>query len=235
MRRTLRLPSSRTRRRSRYRARGRRAVVSLGRRWTNPLPQTVCLKLRFIDHGYDLSTAAATGYRRTYVFRGNSIYDPDLTGAGVQPYGFDQWDSLMGAGGQYKVYASAVTLNFSLSSANATNVRFFLIPSRQTTLSFSDISDLRNTRYSKQAITSSATGVGRGMWLKNYMSTSRMFPGVGRGEWDLFSAMNSNPSVQWFWHIFVDTSIVGQEVGIACDVKIVYYVRLLREGNTDES
>lgn len=224
-----------TRRRTRYRARPRRSLGNLGRKWTNPLPQTVCLKLRFIDHGYDLSTAAVTGYRRTYVFRGNSIFDPDLTGVGVQPYGFDEWDSLMGSGGQYKVYASAITINFSLSGSTATNVRFMLVPSRQTTLSYSDISDIRNTRYSKQSITSAATGIGRGMWIKNYMSTSKMFPGVGKGEWDLFSAMNSNPSVQWYWHVFVDTSIVGQDVGVAADVKITYYVRLLREGNANES
>ncbi len=45
--------------------------------------------------------ASLTSYTGSeYVFRLNSLYDPDLTGTGHQPYGFDQFAALYS---RYKV------------------------------------------------------------------------------------------------------------------------------------
>lgn len=43
------------------------------------------------------------------VFRANSLYDPDLTGTGHQPYGFDQLCSATGPYSRYKVCGAVIT------------------------------------------------------------------------------------------------------------------------------
>lgn len=57
-----------------------------------PVPYKMCTKLRYCD---TISlNIGLTGIPGNYVFRGNSMYDPDFSGAGHQPRGFDQLQAL---------------------------------------------------------------------------------------------------------------------------------------------
>lgn len=81
--------SRRFRRRTRRRiTRRRRSVrVSLVRN-VNVLPSSITTKLKYTDE-FTLTPGAA-GSVATYLFNLNSLYDPNRTGTGHQPYGFDQ-------------------------------------------------------------------------------------------------------------------------------------------------
>lgn len=50
-----------------------------------------------------------------YVFRANSLFDPDLTGTGHQPRGFDQWATFYG---QYKVHSCGYHVEFAADPVN---------------------------------------------------------------------------------------------------------------------
>ncbi len=52
------------------------------------LPPTKRVKLRYSEIFRITSTAGAVG---KFLFAANGMYDPNLTGAGHQPYGYDQW------------------------------------------------------------------------------------------------------------------------------------------------
>lgn len=52
-------------------------------------------------------STAATGSLAQYQFRANSLFDPDLTGTGHQPYGFDQWKTYYAT---YMVTSSRITV-----------------------------------------------------------------------------------------------------------------------------
>jgi len=61
-------------------------------RWFNatqrfPLPPTAIRKFKYAGQ---FNVNPAVGVTAGYVFRANSLYDPDVTGVGHQPYGFDQ-------------------------------------------------------------------------------------------------------------------------------------------------
>lgn len=58
--------------------------------------------------------AAATGDQ---VFNLNSLFDPDRTGVGAQPNGFDQWAALYN---RYVVYKAKVEAIFNCNTANVT-------------------------------------------------------------------------------------------------------------------
>jgi hypothetical protein len=55
------------------------------------LPPTRRVTLRYAEIFRITSTAGALG---KFLFSANGLYDPNITGAGHQPYGFDQWMAL---------------------------------------------------------------------------------------------------------------------------------------------
>lgn len=70
-----------------YRPR-KKVVKAKARKLTlQPFPKTRMVKLRYITN---ISLDASTGAAASYGFRSNSIYDPDYSGTGNQPYYTDQ-------------------------------------------------------------------------------------------------------------------------------------------------
>ncbi len=70
-------------------------------------------------------TEAAAGTGTTYVFRLNSLYDPNLTGVGSQPVGYDQWSTLFN---RSIVTRCDVTVTFTNTTASYAPLRFGFYP-----------------------------------------------------------------------------------------------------------
>jgi hypothetical protein len=71
-----------------------------------------------MQHRYVQSSSitAAVGSLATQVYRTNSLFDPDLTGVGHQPYGFDQFKTYYAT---YLVTASTCSVEASIATASA--------------------------------------------------------------------------------------------------------------------
>jgi hypothetical protein len=80
----------------------------------DPFPLIYPCSLRY-GQAFTLTAGAAGVFGTEQVFRLNSLYDPDLTGTGHQPYGFDTLATLYF---HYKVHAVTVSLRFSDPSAD---------------------------------------------------------------------------------------------------------------------
>lgn len=213
---------SRKGRKIRPKRRYARALSTIGRGWKNPFPRMGYIKFKYIDNAFDLSTAAASSYRTKQVFRANSLYDPDFTGVGVQPYGFDQhFPAIYDV---YNVRGSKIVVNIAITSATCSQLRIYIIPFRTDSVTNNDVSDLRLIPGCRYRVFSKAEGTTRKNYIKNYRSTKKIINYV-KDDRDEASSYNTNPSIPWYWIVIADTGDALEEVDIVADVKIVYYTR----------
>lgn len=101
-----------------YRRRWRRRRGYRGTALTNmntrgPLPRTYKAKLRYTE---SITLNPGAGTVQTYTFNMASLYDPNYTGTGHQPLGFDQLISMYD---HFCVIGSKLTATFSPSSGMA--------------------------------------------------------------------------------------------------------------------
>lgn len=99
-------------RRKPYVRRSRRMAMSIVPRTVGP-PKSMFAKLRW-TYTYSASVAAAASSLRQ--FNLNSLFDPDYTGVGDQPYYFDQYSAMFG---RYRVYGVKMNLITTCSSSTS--------------------------------------------------------------------------------------------------------------------
>lgn len=119
--------------------RRRRAIVNVNRALT-PFAQRYITKMKYSE-AYNLS--ALNAYSQ--IMRINSLWDPNATGLGHQPYGFDQ---LAGIYNRYRV----ISCSYVITAYNGTNpIRFGVLPANDTP-PVSGISELCENPRAKFAI-----------------------------------------------------------------------------------
>lgn len=222
-----------------YRRRAYKKIKPFGSKWLYPLSQAGKYKFVYADTGFSARINLGSGFAATYLFRGNGPYDPDFTGVGVQPYG---WDQVMGPN-QYSTYAcpaSACRIYFR-AGTNTEDVRrisAILVPVKTTSYATTDISDLRMAPYHKETMYDNVTETTRGAKLKNYCSTKRLFTDskVIQGNNVAYNAAPSG-AYSWYWQIIftVDGTNDDLDFYVYFDVKIAYYTMVSRAELPNES
>lgn len=207
---------------------------ALGTKWSNPLPQNAFYRFRYIDNGFLATLNAVNGFRYFYRFTGNGPYDPDNTGAGVQPYGWDQVAALFPTGA-YRVLGSSCTVNFAIKGTTGSQVKVYLIPSRSATLSYNDVSDLRSVPFARYRVIDKAAGLSNRNWLKSYVSTGTLRKSFTTTDAAWGSTWTSNPTLMWYWHVYIDSADAAEDVSVVFDVEIVYYTAVSRVDDVNES
>lgn len=157
---------------------------------------------------------------------GNSVYDPDVSGVGHQPRGYDQWSQFYK---KYRVYASAIKVHYmsdQQAAAGLTNVWILPTPELPTTVSYG-ISSLNENPYAKTSML--VPYVGRGStFLKHYMSTKKMFGEKLINE-DGYEGKTGNlgtgsdPINKWYWTVGGET-VTGSDLKVHMTITMTYYV-----------
>lgn len=212
--------------------------------WKNPIPQKGYFKFVYLAQGFAFATTIANGYVALRVFRGNSLYDPDYTGAGYQPYGYDNYCGANCPFGKYTVYGSKITVyphiyttgappqNTSGSSA----VRLIVFPFTDPTTAYSSYSDVCQIPRHRARCIENADDAGGNNILKSYCSTKFLYPNSPGLQDEGFSALyNANPVNGWFWQVIMDSTLYTNDITGYFDIKIVYYTKLTKYQNVNES
>jgi len=167
-----------------------------------------------------------------HVFYGSALFDPNDSGTGHQPRGYDQWAQFYN---KSMCHASKIRCTFTPTVNNSTgNMRVFLLPSIDSSIT-PDWTTVQEGQYGK----SSSVGpyVGNGIRnLSSYMTTKKIFGDVnGLEEAEYGATFGFNPNVKWYWIVGAETQD-GTPMEY-CDVAVVitYYVELYDRKNLPES
>lgn len=206
--------------RRRYnKGRSKRATLST----MNPLivPDRALTKLVFPDARGLTSTAGAI---ETYVYSGNDVFDPNYTGVGGQPTGYDKWISFYRF---YKVYASKIQLIFHNVIALGTQGASFycgVIANQDPSLAVATVPEMASLPYTKMRIFHVGAGACK---ISNYMTTEKIY-GLNKKAVEVDTSyaalVTGSPTSEWYWNIVVQTGDMATTAAVQVSVRITYYV-----------
>jgi hypothetical protein len=162
---------------------------------------------------------SATTTPQIYIFRGNSVYDPDQTGTGSAAQGVTTLSTWYG---NYYINASRITV--TLYNSTTQTVQAALVP----TLSASTISTYDQAMlYKRQLKIGQASGTSRGgnPWciVTNTAATRDIY---GQSlDIDLRSGFTSNPNAQWYWTLALQTADQSTTITCSIQVEVIYDVQ----------
>jgi hypothetical protein len=189
------------------------------------LPDRIQVTMRYRE-SLTMSSTAGLG---TYRFSMNSIFDPNVTGGGHQPLGYDQWAAFYQ---QYEVKASHIKCML-LPPTITVGRRFIIYPS--TTLS--TVGSARTgaeQAYAKTTVINSVV-LSKYHELDSYM-TIRKLEGRNTASINFTAPFGASPSLERYWHIMLfaldGTTSVSTDL---VDVEILYYCYLFNRYNLNES
>jgi hypothetical protein len=188
-------------------------------------PRTTMVKLKYVE-GFQLDPGTV-GLASTYVYRANSIYDPNSTGTGHQPMNRDMWATLYK---KYTVVGSKITLRcFSSNTSNSHGIMLGILLKDVGT-----VSDLRPETLMEQGLCKYTMGAsnivqnsGRGLIVSKTYSAKKFFNVVNvMDNKDLGAFQNENP-VRTCKFVCILSPVPGSLVdhfNIQCVVTIEYLV-----------
>lgn len=222
---------------SRRSTRGRKYPKVSRKRQAWQAATTVSPYRKFIYNDSAFEHVHAVGsFNFVSVFRGNSLYDPDYSGVGVQPYGYDQLCPTFY--NNYFVKSSKITV-YPSTLGNSSNAYFeiLVVPYRASSLVSTDPDDVRRMPYCRSLRLTSSTISNKACFVSSYASTSAILSKEFGTDTLASGQYDGDPTYVWYWHVVTDSSDypVGANTKVKFDVKIAYYTKLMRKQEFIES
>lgn len=177
-------------------------------------------QIYYTHFDYNNTTALTTaGGFYANIYRGNSLYDPDLTGAGVYPLGYT---AMINIYERYNVLSCTITARY-VNNDTDDPVFVAIWPSRDgTAFGAARINDVLGQPRCKYIMLANAGGSGQ---VSNFQLTKDMFGFKDTDDVGLCSATNANPGYVWFWHVYIFNKS-GNALSGVLDLSIHYNVKL---------
>lgn len=237
-RKPARKPGRKYTRKSVYKKKGSKSsgyISSFGA--SDPFPVNLSRTLTYSQPVVSL-TQSLTAIPTYNEYRGNSCYDPDLSGAGNQPR---YYDTLCGATGgtapyaRYCVYASRIRVtvypNTGLSTATNSMGTVFIQPVIGTTTnqpaSMQDIMEMPWIK-SRECMGGNINP-SQPFTMTHFMKTKTIWGCKDIEDSDDYQAeYNNNPLNQWRWVVGICNNVTAGIFAAYIKVEIKYYVKFLK-------
>lgn len=160
-----------------------------------------------------------TGTTAQYTFRGNSLFDPDFTGTGHQPYYYDQYIAVYQ---RYRVISTSFTMRVANSSISGTTSEVVVAPTSLVPTLTSLAQAKEDPRAGTTGILPPYQSVTKTVSLTN--STQQVIGLETKKEVydaDYAALFNANPVQLWYYAIYgYSPTTAGLSVDI--DIEITY-------------
>lgn len=174
--------------------------------------------LRYMSSRIDLNPGIA-GVAASHVFTGNGVYDPDITGTGHQPLGFDQW---MGLYNHFTVTGFTMKVYFD----NHTSTGHPCFCGIKVTPDGAVITNGQETIEQGNCVWKLVSGAGDNsmQMLTLTQDNSKYFSKSVLNERDFQGSNSGNPLEQLYPTIFAFTNDTSDGAVVECHVIIDYRV-----------
>lgn len=169
---------------------------------------------------------SAASPQDSYTFRGNGLYDPDETGVGVQPEGFDE---MMALYDNYRVHGSKIIVDFinESSSTFASTKAVAVYASRDNAPAPASSVEVAQRHSGHRLLGLGTSGIPKVRITRSSLTgKSYATPDIRTG--DMFSGTASaNPSNEWYWNVVsssIDDASTHTSYPVTMLVRIVYDV-----------
>lgn len=180
------------------------------------VPDRLRTKLRYTQLNSITSTSGAIVQQ---LFNGNSLFDPDRTGTGHQPQGFDQYMLLYQ---RYIVKGCAIRVHVNCNT-NAANYIFTVRPAADATDTSANITVEMEKPYARWIMGSQQTPARK---LKSYYSTGKIEGATGQKVMidNTFSGDgSSSPTSEWVWFISACNADQSTTTNFNIYTELIYY------------
>lgn len=192
-------------------------------------PQSVCVTLPYSEI-VQITTIA--GAANQYVWNGNNIFDPNNSGTGHQPFGYDQWCNFYE---RYSVYGSSINVEFISTSQTSPPDGYtcstVLVPMADLTSGFTP-EQASELPHAKHKIVNVYNVDGKKNALRGYCSTAKVM-GVSNqtvDSDDAFSAAtNTSPARQWYWTVICTNMLSNGSITYNIRIDMKFYVKFWRQ------
>lgn len=186
--------------------------LPLGKFLQAQMPDETCVKLVYSDFR---SMTAGTN-QAEYVYRANSLFDPDLTGVGGQPDGFDQWKTLYGV---YRV----VALDVEVQAVGGNGFGLVVVVPTTSASAFSSAEEAEGFRKAKaQIFTTQQRAALKASWHIGEILGKEDVAVLG--DTNDSAVVTTNPAEVAFVHVCAETT--GASDIVYFWIKLTYYARL---------
>lgn len=192
-----------------------RITKALSRLPDNAIPQSRTVKLRYAE--WIALNVPATGLTSSYEFRASDLYDPNFTGTGHQPMGFDQMISLYN---HFTVLGSKIKVTQAMYASGTLAVPPVVglkLADTTGTTSGLDISNVieqgTKNQYMQFGYSTNQSSNWKGIRLTGVYDASKFFRRPQKvliGDKDFSGSASSSPSENAFWSIWA-TGLGGND------------------------
>lgn len=185
-----------------------------------PLPAQLRTRMRYFSTNHAVNPGIG-GTAAEHVFSLNGLYDPDITGVGHQPVGFDQLSEIYD---HYTVLGAKATVSFF--STDTTNDMIVAAYIMDTTTAAVDIRVPIENGKAKWRHLSSLSNGGRTTAVMTLPVSLSRFLGVSNplDETALRGNSSGNPAEQAYLHIAAAPNNSNDAANVTFTVAIEYYV-----------
>lgn len=190
-------------------------------------PEEFTTHIRYVD--VFALTSSSGGIGKQYM-RMNSLFDPDQTGTGHQPYYFDQFAALYN---RYTVLGSKLTAEFSLlpsaiATAQPSGPAVIGVVGDDSASTSTTVSTLLESNSCKHALLGSQHGGPNIRTLTLTYSPSREL-GLSPDDDTVGALCTANPSAQWYGLVFMAESGLSTATTASVKIQMDYYVKFSRQ------
>lgn len=210
----------------RNKRKNRNTVSNVRRTLSVGFPKTTMVKLRYVEA---ISINPGTGTIGQYGFRANSCFDPNLSGIGHQPNGFDQWAVFYN---HYIVVGARMKATFSIAGTTAAaGMNICGINLSDDASATTDVSLMMEQSLTKTKKAYFSVNAGRPITITKNFSAKKFFNITNiRDNWDRLGApITDNPTEVAFFIPFCgspDVLVDPPEISVLIEIE---YITLFAE------